>query len=152
MALNHCICISFLHGVSIYQVWSFWVKRSRLIRCRRLGRLTWPFTLTCDLPTWISTGIIYSLRTIYLPSLELLGQSVVELSVAQGMWDWLDLWPTDRNIYRDHLLIKDYLTTKFEASGGKALLSYQLHKVKGYQHPDRHVQSNFMPLFLLRGA
>ena len=31
----------------------------------------------------------------------------------------LDLWPTDLKINRDHLLIKDYLPTKFEASGAK---------------------------------
>ena len=31
----------------------------------------------------------------------------------------LDLWPTDLNINRDHLLTKDYLPTKFEASGAK---------------------------------
>ena len=31
----------------------------------------------------------------------------------------LDLWPTDLKINRDHLLIKDYLPTKFEASGSK---------------------------------
>ena len=31
----------------------------------------------------------------------------------------LDLWPTDLVINRDHLLIKDYLPTKFEASGAK---------------------------------
>ena len=31
----------------------------------------------------------------------------------------LDLWPTDLNINRDHLLIKDYLPTKFGASGAK---------------------------------
>ena len=31
----------------------------------------------------------------------------------------LDLWPTDLKINRDHLLIKDYLPTKFEASGTK---------------------------------
>ena len=39
----------------------------------------WPWPLT-----WLSIGIIYSSRTIYLPSLKLLGQSVLELSVAQG--------------------------------------------------------------------
>ena len=33
--------------------------------------------------------------------------------------NWLDLWPTDRNINRDYLLIKDYLPTKFEASLAK---------------------------------
>ena len=31
----------------------------------------------------------------------------------------LDLWPTDLNINRDHLLLKDYLPTKFEAPGRK---------------------------------
>ena len=31
----------------------------------------------------------------------------------------LDLWPTNLKIIRDHLLIKDYLPTKFEASGAK---------------------------------
>ena len=90
-------------------------------------------TLTFDLLTWISIEIIYSSRTIYLPSLKLLGQSVPGLSVAQGLGDWHDLWPwpTDLNINRDHLLIKDYLPTKFDGSGGKAFLSYMylLHKV-----------------------
>ena len=46
----------------------------------------------------------------------------------------LDLWPTDLTINRDHLLIKDYLPTEFEASGAKRYwvircTSYQLHKV-----------------------
>ena len=41
-----------------------------------------------------------------------------------------DLLPTDMNINKDHLLIKDYLPTKFEAYWGKAFLSYQLHEVK----------------------
>ena len=94
-------------------------KRSRVIRCTRFERLTWPLTLTFDLLTWLSIGIIYSSRTIYLPSLKLLGQSVVELSVAQGLEYWHDLWPTNLTINRDHLLIKDYLPTKFEASGAK---------------------------------
>ena len=94
-------------------------KRCWVIRCTRFGRLTWPLTLTFDLLTWLSIGIINSSRTIYLPSLKLLGQSVVELSVAQGLRDWHDLWPTDLAINRDHLLIKDYLPTKFEASGAK---------------------------------
>ena len=60
-------------------------KRSWVISCTRFGRLTWLLTLTFDLLTWISIGIIYSSRTID----------------------------------RDHLLIKDYLPTKFEDSGAK---------------------------------
>ena len=93
-------------------------KRSWVISCTRWSRLAWPLTLTFDLLTWISIGVIYSSRTIYLPSLKFLG---------------------------------------------KAFLSYQLHKVKGYRHTDRHtdrptyrhtdryVQSN-MPLLFQRGG
>ena len=96
-------------------------KRCWVIRCTRFGRLTWPLTFTFDLLTWLSIGIVYSSRTIYLPRLKFLGQSVVELSVAQGLEDWhdLDLWPTNLTINRDHLLIKDYRPTKFEVSGEK---------------------------------
>ena len=68
----------------------------------------------------MSIGVIYSSRTISLPSLKLLGKSILELPVAQGEEDWHDLWPTDLNINRGHLLIKDYLPTKFEASGAKS--------------------------------
>ena len=67
-------------------------KRSWVISCIRYGQSTWPLTLTFDLLTWKPIGNIYSSRTIYLPSLKLLGQSIVELSVAQGMGDEHDLW------------------------------------------------------------
>ena len=60
-------------------------KRCWVIWCTRFGSLTWPLTLTFDLLSWLSIGIIYSSRTIYLPSLKLLGHSVVELSVAQSL-------------------------------------------------------------------
>ena len=73
-------------------------KRSWVISCTRWSKLAWPLTLTFDLLTWKSIGIIYSPRTIYLPSLKLLGQSVIELSVAQGFRD-TDIQtdrPTDR--------------------------------------------------------
>ena len=81
-------------------------------------------TLTFDLLTWMSIGIIYSSRTIYLPSLKLQGQSVPKLCLAQGLRDWqsdmtFDLGPSDLTIKRDHVLIRDYLPTKFEASGAK---------------------------------
>ena len=91
-------------------------KRSWVISCTRWSRLAWPLTLAFDLLTWISIGVFYLLKTIYLPSLKLLGQSVLEVWVAQGD---TDLWPTHLNINRGHLLIKDYLPTKFEASGAK---------------------------------
>ena len=68
-------------------------KRSWVISCTRWSKLSWPLTLTFYLLTWISIGVIYSSRTIYLPSLKLVGQSVLELSVAQGEVDWHDFWP-----------------------------------------------------------
>ena len=68
-------------------------KHSWLIGCKRCWRLTWPLTFTFDLLTWKSIGIIYSSSTIYLPSLKLLGQSVLKLSVAQGVGYQHDLWP-----------------------------------------------------------
>ena len=69
-------------------------KHAWVISCTRWSRLAWPLTLTFDLLTWISIGVIYSSRTIYLPSLKLLGQSVLELSVAQGCTRWSRLaWP-----------------------------------------------------------
>ena len=70
---------------------------------------TWPLTLTFDLLTWKSIGIIYSWRTIYLPSLKLLGQSVLELSVAQGKGyrhtDRPTYRPTDRQVQRNMPLL-----------------------------------------------
>ena len=83
-------------------------------------------TFDLDLrPTGLTINMDHLLNQdyIYLPSLKLQGQSVVEISVAQGLGDWhdfdLDLWPTDQNINRDHVLIKGYLPTKFEASMAK---------------------------------
>ena len=67
--------------------WTFVIKN----RC--LWNTNAPFPnilrigLTFDLLTWISIGIIYSSRTIYLPSLKLCGQIVLEFSVAQGVGD-----------------------------------------------------------------
>ena len=53
--------------------------------------------------------------------IEFLVEKVLEVSVAQNLGDQhdLDFWPTDLNISRDHLLINDYLLTKFEASVAK---------------------------------
>ena len=85
----------------------FWV-----ISCTRGGDQhdLWPCPLT-----WKLIGIVYSLRTIYLTSLKLLGQSVRLHKVLQtNMTFDLDLWSTDLNIDRDHLLIMDYLPTEFE--------------------------------------
>ena len=68
-------------------------KHSWVISCTRWSKLAWPLTLTFDILTWISIGVISASRTIYLPSLKLLRQSILELSVAQGEVNWHDLWP-----------------------------------------------------------
>ena len=70
---------------------AYGAKRYWVISCTRWSKLAWPVTLTFDLLTWKSIGIIYSPRTIYLPSLKLMGLSVIELSVAQGEINWHDL-------------------------------------------------------------
>ena len=58
-----------------------------VISCTRYGWSTRPLTLTFDLLTWIFIEIIYLSWTIYLQSLKLAGQSIIELSVAQGIGD-----------------------------------------------------------------
>ena len=98
-------------------------KRCWVIRCTRFERLRWPLTLTFDLLTWLSIGIIYSSKTINLPSLKLWGKALLSYPLHK-VWETdmtfdLELWPTDLTINRDHLLTKDYLPTKFEASGAK---------------------------------
>ena len=75
-------------------------------------------TFDLDLsPTDLNINRDHLLRAVYLPSLKFLGQSLLETSVAQAVKDGHDLLPTDLNINMDNLLIKDYLRTKFEASG-----------------------------------
>ena len=64
-------------------------KRSWVISCTRWSKLAWPLTLAFDLLTWKSIGIIYSPRTIYLPSLKLLGQSVIEVLLHSFVQKWL---------------------------------------------------------------
>ena len=117
-------------------------KRCWVIRCTRFERLTWPLTLTFDLLTWLSIGIIYSPRTIYLPSLKLLGQSVVELSVAQGLRDWHDLWPWPLTYWTwlsVGIIYSPRLSTKFEASGAKRSGVISCTRLRATDIPtDRH--------------
>ena len=87
----------------------------------------WSLILTFRLLIWILIRVIYSSRTIYLPSLKLLGQTVLELSVAKGVgtnitFD-LEIWPFDLNIRidKEHLIIMEYLPTKFESCGESIL-------------------------------
>ena len=75
-----------------------------------------------DLLTWISKEIIYLSWTIYLPSLKLVGQSIVELSVAQGIRDQHDLWPEYQLGSSTHQGLSTYQVWSF---WGKVFLSYQ---------------------------
>ena len=68
---------------------------------------------------------------------------------------YLDLWPSDLKINRDHLLTKDYLPTKFEASGAKRSWVISCTRLRDTdiptdRHTDRQVQSN-MPSFFKGG-
>ena len=81
-------------------------KRYWVISCTRWSRLAWPLTLTFDLLTWILIRVIYLSRTIYLPSLKLLGQSILELSIAQGL-GIPTYRPTDRHTDRPTDILTD---------------------------------------------
>ena len=50
---------------------------------------------------------------------QVVGFLMEQLISRIGLTFDLDLLPTDLNINRDHLLIKDYLPTEIEASGAK---------------------------------
>ena len=129
-------------------------KGSWVISCTMCGIPKWPLTFTFDQLTWILTEIIYSSRTTYLTSLKLFLQSFLALSISQGleniMTSDLDLCPTNLTINRDHLLITDYLPTKFETSRAMRSCVISCTMLRDIDIPtDRHVQSN-MPL-LQRG-
>ena len=66
-------------GLSTYQVWSFWGKAFLSYQLHKVKKTG----MTFDLLTWISIGVISESRTIYLPSLKLLVQSFLELSVCK---------------------------------------------------------------------
>ena len=125
--------------------------RSLVFNCTICWRPTLPLTLTFDLLTWISIGIIFSSRTIYLLSCLPCHLSAFNLKYPWVLCRFLlrsswrkafisyqlhKVWKT--NITFDlvtWILIgiinssKDYVPTKFWSSRGKACLSYQLNKV-----------------------
>ena len=74
-------------------------------------------TLTFDLVTWKSIGVICQSWSMYLWSFMILGISVLELSsgnhfTISGHRD-LDLWPSDLKINRGHLLVMINVPMKF---------------------------------------
>ena len=60
-----------------------------------------------------------TLGTVNIDVGETLMPPLPQLIERIGLTFDLDLSPSDLNIDRGHLLIKDYLPTKFEASGAK---------------------------------
>ena len=71
-------------------------------------------------PTYEKIGLTFDLD-LSPTDLKLLWQTILDLPVTQGVGDQHDLWPwpTDLNINRDHLLLIDYLPSKFEVYGTK---------------------------------
>ena len=70
-------------------------------------------TLMSSFPNMWRIGLTFD-----LPFDLLLGQNQLHMWETDMTYD-LELWSTDLNINRDHLLMKDYLPTKFEASEAK---------------------------------
>ena len=72
-------------------------KRPWVISRTRLGRQTWSLTLTYDLLTWISIGIIYSFSTVCVPSLKFLGKVFLSNQLHKVKENRHTDWPTDRH-------------------------------------------------------
>jgi len=74
-------------------------------------------TLTFDLVTWKSIGVICESWSMYLWSFMILGVSVLELSSGNHFTGSshrdLDLWPSDLNINRGHLRVMINVPMKF---------------------------------------
>ena len=94
-----------------------WAKRSWVISCTRWSRLAWPLTLTFDLLIWISIGSIYSSRTIYLPSLKILGKAFLSYQLHKVKGDRHTDRRTDRRTDRQTDMCKAICPSFFEGGG-----------------------------------
>ena len=105
-------------------------KRSWVISCTRWSRRAWTLTLTFFSPTDLN---IFSSRTTYLLSLKLLGQSVLEIPVAQGIGDQHDLWPWLLTYWPEYRLGSfphhGLSTYQVWSLWGEGLLIYWMHKL-----------------------
>ena len=116
-------------------------KRSWVIRCTRFERLTWPWPLTYWPDYQYGSSTHQGLSTYQVWSLW--GKAFLRYSLHK-VWETdmtfdLDLWPTDLTINTDHLLIKDYLPTKFEACGAKCSWVISCTRLRATDIPtDRH--------------
>ena len=101
--------------VCTYQVWTFKTKCSLVISCTRWSRLTWPLTYWPRYQQGPSTQDRLSIYQVWnFCDKSFLSYQLHKVKKTDITFD-LDRWPTDLNINRDHLLIKDDLPTKFEA-------------------------------------
>ena len=107
--------------------------------------------LTFDLLTWISWRVIYMIYsswTIYIPSLTVPGQKALLSSPLHKLWETnttfnlepTNLWPIDLNIHKDHLLIVEYIPSKFDTSWTKR--SWVIFCTK-YGRPKRQLTLTF---------
>ena len=117
-------------------------------------------TFELDLLTCISIGIILSSWTIHQPSMKIVGQSVLELSVAQGEVDWHDLWPWPLTyisigiIYSSRTIYLPSLKLLAERSWVISCTRLRETDIQTDPRTDRntdgHVQSNMPLLIILR--
>ena len=115
----HDFCFVFLNQISKNRC--LWNTNAPFPNISRIG-LNFDLDLSpTDLN--IDIGVICSSRNIYCRVWSFWGKTFLSYQL-HNMWETNmtfehDLWPTDLNINRDHLLIKVYLPTKFEASWAK---------------------------------
>ena len=131
-------------GLSTYQVWSFWGKAFLKYQLHKVCAINkvWETDKTFDLVTYWPE---YQQRSLLIKDYLV---STYQDSSFWGKTFWnhplhkvrmtdrtfdLDLWPTNLTIYNDHLLIKDYLPIKFEASG-QSVLELSVAQGMGDQH------------------
>ena len=100
-------------GLSTYQVWSFWDKVFSSFQLHNVWRPKWYLTLHFDLLTLTIDKDHQLIKVyIYLLSLKLLGQSILELWVAQK------LRKTDIPTFRLTDMCKAICPSFFERGGG----------------------------------
>ena len=123
--------LNFEHPSVLFFCFAFIFKLytvAQVISCTRCRGTN--MTFDPDPLTWISIGINYSSRTIYLLVWRFLGKELSSYQLHKvletNMTFDLDLWPTNLNINRDNQLTIYLPSLSF---WGKVFMNYQMHKV-----------------------